>query len=162
VRTCSKCGESKPLSEFWRDKRKRDGYMVRCKRCKTADIRAWFKAHPENHKERYWANRDLERERHLVRKYGVTFARYAELLKEQHGCCAICGRPEPPTRMLDVDHDHKTGQVRGLLCTSCNRVIGHTGDSPTILRSAADYLERTSIVPQVGAEVIRAYMEASA
>lgn len=143
MKRCSKCGESKPLGEFFKDRSKRHGLMALCKKCKMASCRAYVKATGYD-KKRYWANRDSERERHLVRKYGVTFARYAALLKEQGGCCAICRRREPGGRMLDVDHDHATGEVRGLLCNSCNRVLGHAGDSIARLRSAIKYLSRKS------------------
>jgi hypothetical protein len=57
------------------------------------------------------------------------------------GVCAICGRP-PKTRKLHVDHDHKTGKVRGLLCYTCNRFILGRYATPAKLRAAADYLER--------------------
>jgi hypothetical protein len=140
VKTCTGCKETKPLTEFFRDKRKKNGLMARCKHCKTQSYRQWKAANPGADKRRYWTHRDSERERHLVKKYGVTFARYAELLSEQGGCCVICRRPEPDNRMLDVDHDHDTGVVRGLLCTSCNRVLGHAHDSEERLRAAADYL----------------------
>lgn len=65
---------------------------------------------------------------------------YEDLLMYQEGGCAICGRP-PGERKLDMDHDHKTMELRGLLCTTCNRRL--TGRI-TIkwLRDAADYLER--------------------
>ena len=139
MRTCTGCSESKPLTEFFRDRSKKHGYQARCKPCAMARTRAYVRAKDYDRK-RYWENRDSERERHLVKKYGVTFARYAELLNEQNGCCAICHRPEPDDRMLDVDHDHETGEVRGLLCTSCNRVLGHAHDSVERLRAAADYL----------------------
>jgi hypothetical protein len=62
------------------------------------------------------------------------------MLKDQNGGCAICYKPEG-SRMFDVDHDHKTGEVRGLLCTSCNRVLGHAKDSVERLLAAARYLE---------------------
>jgi hypothetical protein len=128
VRTCTGCRETKPLTEFFRDRSKKHGYQARCKPCTTSRTRAYVKANDYDRK-RYWENRDSERERHLVRKYGVTFSDYQRILVEQGGKCAICGRPEPANRMLDVDHDHATGDVRGLLCTSCNRVLGHAHDS---------------------------------
>lgn len=156
MKTCTGCNEAKPLTEFFRDKRRENGRMARCRRCKVAAVRRWAKA-TDFDRKRYWANRDSERQRHLVKKYGVTFQDYQRMLTQQGGCCAICRRPEPKGRMFDVDHNHSTGVVRGLLCTSCNRVLGHAGDSPERLRAAADYLER--VVPQVAAEVIAAYME---
>jgi len=139
VRTCTGCSKTKPLNEFFRDRSKKHGYQAQCKPCAMAKTRAYVKANDYDRK-RYWANRDSERERHLLKKYGVTFADYSRMLAEQDGRCAICSRPEPNNRMFDVDHDHATGDVRGLLCTSCNRVLGHAGDSPDRLRAAADYL----------------------
>jgi hypothetical protein len=139
VKTCTGCNETKPLTEFFRDRSNKQGHMARCKPCKMAAHKRYVKAVGYDRK-RYWANGDSERQRHLLKKYGVTFAIYRLMLAEQHGRCAICSRPEPASRMFDVDHDHATGKVRGLLCTSCNRVLGHAGDSPERLRSAADYL----------------------
>lgn len=56
--------------------------------------------------------------------YGMTEADYQQLFDKQCGVCAICGRP-PHRRRLAVDHDHKTGSVRGLLCDACNRHVGY-------------------------------------
>jgi len=91
----------------------------------------------------------------LVRHYGISFTEYAEMYAQQGGVCAICGLPETaklpgrPTknsdsrvRDLSVDHDHKTGRVRQLLCNSCNHMLGAAKDDPAILRAAADYFER--------------------
>ncbi len=58
----------------------------------------------------------------------------------QGGGCALCGSP-PRTRQLHIDHDHKTGRVRGLLCFRCNRALPHYM-SAEWLRRAADYIER--------------------
>ncbi|KKM07229.1 hypothetical protein LCGC14_1736070 [marine sediment metagenome] len=77
----------------------------------------------------------------LQRKYGITLADYDRMLKKQHGGCAICGRA-PKTRRLDIDHDHKTGKVRGALCHRCNRGLAWYSDSPALLRSAAKYLSK--------------------
>jgi len=84
--------------------------------------------------------------RRTVQNYGITVEQYAEMLDAQNGVCAICGRPETHIRkgtlcQLAIDHDHESGQVRGLLCNNCNRAIGLLKDNPKILRSAADYLE---------------------
>lgn len=138
MRTCTKCGEAKPLSAYWPDKRRKSGLQARCKDCRSEDRRAWRKRNPDADKKRYWANPVKERERHLVRKYGVTLEEYARRYREQRGRCAVCRKEQE--RALDVDHDHKTGAVRGLLCTSCNRMIGHAGDNAGRLERAAAYL----------------------
>lgn len=150
MRTCTKCGETKPLGEFWSDRSKKHGKAARCRSCKTAIFNSYRKARGYD-RLRYQRSREAERERHLVRKYGVTLARYQELFDAQGGKCAICGKVQ--SRALDVDHCHKTGRVRGLLCTSCNRMIGHAGDNAANLRRAAEYLDA---VPQVAAAFIRA------
>jgi len=100
-----------------------------------------------------WADghnrRSAERNRaaHLKHRYGLDAAAHAALLAQQNGLCAVCG--EPPTDRntrahwngkLCVDHDHDTGEVRGLLCNDCNLVVGY-GKSPDVLRAAAAYLE---------------------
>jgi len=75
--------------------------------------------------------------------YGMTLETYEAMLAEQRGCCAICTR-----RMVrpNVDHCHKTGAVRGLLCSSCNSGIGHLQDDPHIVRQALAYLTKMRIV----------------
>jgi hypothetical protein len=65
--------------------------------------------------------------------------------------CAICRQPErTPGRALAVDHDHATGEVRGLLCGNCNRGIGFLGDSAELLESAAGYLRGTKLSESAG------------
>lgn len=74
-----------------------------------------------------------------LRKYGITEADWHAMLIAQSGRCAICRDPmDSPA----IDHNHDTGAVRGLLCRPCNLTIGHALESPSRLRSAADYLER--------------------
>jgi hypothetical protein len=65
---------------------------------------------------------------------------YDVLVEAQDGRCLICG--ERPEINLSVDHDHHTGQVRGLICNPCNIAIAKAKDSPALLRAMADYLER--------------------
>lgn len=141
VKTCTKCGETKPLDAFSRDRRRKDGRLARCKPCRHADHAASRKVYGYD-KARYWKNPSGERERHLIRKYGVSLARYQEMLAEQGGACAICRRAQD--RALDVDHNHATGVVRGLLCTNCNRMVGHAGDDAARLEAGAAYLRRVA------------------
>jgi recombination endonuclease VII len=69
---------------------------------------------------------------------------YAAMLAAQGGVCAICGNP-PKTRRLHIDHDHRTGKIRGLLCFTCNRYILGKYATVAKLRAAADYLERGGV-----------------
>lgn len=84
-----------------------------------------------------------QREWNLRKNYGIGHAEYEAMLASQHFGCAGCGAPETTERTgrLHVDHDHLTGRVRGLLCSSCNHAIGKAKDNPARLRRLADYLE---------------------
>jgi hypothetical protein len=89
-------------------------------------------------------NDPREAERHLKRKYGITWHEYNVLLQQQGGVCAISGEVNPDGSRLVVDHCHVSGLVRGLLTANYNRMIGIAKDRPELLRAAADYLERTA------------------
>ena len=78
----------------------------------------------------------------LMREYGLTLAEYDAILRAQGGKCAICRKAPRQGKRLAVDHNHKTGAIRGLLCMAHNRGIGLFGDDPAILRSAIAYLDR--------------------
>lgn len=92
---------------------------------------------------RYWVGGNLKR------FFGITRDQYDEILASQGGTCALCERTEDTiggdgkTRLLSVDHNHTTFEIRGLLCHSCNVGVGHFRDDPAALRLAADYLEKT-------------------
>jgi hypothetical protein len=104
----------------------------------------WNRAHPERAaaKLREWHARHPEyaQDAHLRRYYGITKAQYDALLEAQGGVCALCLRP-PGKRRLNVDHDHETGRVRGLLCTICNRILGWI-EQEGFLERALPYLQR--------------------
>jgi hypothetical protein len=85
--------------------------------------------------ERYW-------ERRIQHNYGLSKEAYNTLLESQGGVCAICRGPQVNGRKrLDVDHDHRTGRVRGLLCGFCNRAIGMLGDDMSLILKTYRYLE---------------------
>lgn len=87
-------------------------------------------------------NRAYHRERHLKRTYGITNQQYLEMFQKQKGCCAICKRRQQELDVvLNVDHCHITGDIRGLLCVACNNLLGRAEDNITTLSNAIIYLE---------------------
>lgn len=88
--------------------------------------------------------KEYDLEFHMKKNYGLTFEGYEEMLRKQNGVCKICLSPPPKQRKkrLSVDHCHKTGRVRGLLCDSCNRGLGLFKDNPDLMLNAISYLAR--------------------
>ncbi len=78
--------------------------------------------------------------RQIVKRYGLTVEAYKTLELGQKGTCAICHQINSNGRALAVDHNHDTGIIRGLLCTTCNLAIGYLNDDPKLLQSALEYL----------------------
>lgn len=107
-------------------------------------VKQWAEANPEKTKAtlRKYFRSQKGYGKYLERTYGIGFEDYLEMLKKQNGKCGICGRPEGNAKRdrLGVDHCHKTGRVRGLLCNSCNRGIGLLGDSADVFRAAIEWL----------------------
>lgn len=89
---------------------------------------------------------ECEKEKNILRRSNITLKEYDKLLEKQNGKCAICGTETPggPGR-FHIDHDHPTGEIRGLLCNNCNRALGLFKDNPEILMVAAQYLMRKSL-----------------
>lgn len=89
---------------------------------------------------------ECERNRHLMKMFGITRQQYDELLASQDGCCAICHTDnpsgiDPRRKMFCVDHDHETGKIRGLLCINCNRALGLLGDNEEVVARALRYMQ---------------------
>lgn len=81
-----------------------------------------------------------DHERQVMVRYGLEAGDYARLHAGQAGVCAICQRATGRTRRLSVDHDHRTGRVRGLLCRPCNDMLGHARDSEAFFLRVINYL----------------------
>lgn len=143
LRLCSLCRTAKPFTEYYVRASRPGQYQAYCMEC--ADSR----------RKQRWSNDQEYRRRVLdqtLRKnYGISAAEYDAMYAAQDGRCAICNEEETahvgrgrPTNRLAVDHCHKTGKVRGLLCRSCNTGIGHLGDNVERLFAAVVYLEQNS------------------
>lgn len=115
----------------------------------------WVYQPPNESRNAYmkaWRHRnpDKARSNDLKKMYGITLAEYEQMLEAQGGGCAICGGQETAAhkttqlkRRLAVDHCHVTKKVRGILCTSCNTVLGNAKDDIDILLKAVEYLQRS-------------------
>lgn len=158
-KTCTKCGEEKPLAEFYRIYTKYGRpvrvplYQSRCKRCciakmtvrtqgpKRAEILAYRQRHYQRLKAEGRANLGW-RDRHFDRSYNTTQAAYDLQITAQNGRCAVCNRiPAEGETRFAFDHDHETGLTRGVLCSACNGGLGCFRDDPVRLRAALTYLE---------------------
>lgn len=94
-----------------------------------------IKQYNNNHKKE-------EKIRHLRNKYNITPEQYNELFNKQNGKCMICKKHQSELKkLLGVDHNHKTGKVRGLLCDNCNKGIGLLKEDINILINAINYLK---------------------
>ena len=123
-RKCYFCGETKVIEEFTRNKNRGYGYDYVCKECSVIK----------------------GRRNTLKKKYGLSKKEFEKIKEVQGDVCAICGKPEEQQRAgkireLSVDHDHKTGKVRGLLCSKCNIGLGVFRENISILLNAIKYIE---------------------
>lgn len=140
-RYCPECDDWLPRDRFYKDARAASGLTRRCRQHHMA------RAYESRKRHRPVSSRwESQRESFLRRKYGIGLADYHRMFEEQRGLCAICHSPDSRNgnRSMVVDHDHSTGQVRGLLCGTCNTALGKFRDDPTILRSAIRYLDRAA------------------
>jgi hypothetical protein len=150
MKVCKTCKVDKPLAEFHKDRGTPDGHKYECAVCCGIRVRRWRQEHAEHVREygkvrmsRYYPqNRSkfiaASRASRYRIQYGITVEDYDAMFVAQRGVCAICDQPFKGR--LHVDHDHKTGRVRGLLCLRCNVLLAHLEDM-VWMRKAALYLK---------------------
>lgn len=166
MKTCTKCGQTKSLDEFHIDRGIKSQRKPACRLCtnktkskwrisNTDKVRKQRKESYERNRETYLAYFRSSRRRRLwfawklMRKFGITVEQYEHMLESQEFCCAICKKSPSEVsahfhkHRLHVDHDHKTGLVRGLLCNNCNVALGCLGDSVKRLKRAIQYLRKS-------------------
>ena len=144
MKHCTKCGLPKPETDFTKNHRGKDGLETRCRICMTAYYaanaekrRSWTKNWRIKNQENYKKN---SKNGNLKWNYGITLDDFNLMFRRQNGRCLICQEELGPSP--HVDHCHKTGKVRGLLCGGCNIGLGKFKDSSANMRRAADYLDR--------------------
>jgi len=136
AKKCSQCGTEKDLTQF---NLSRGKPRAQCRDCQKAEYRRWKESDLEAYNKK-------KRASNLRVKYGITPEQYDAALAAQNGGCAICGHFDQK-KALAVDHDHRTGALRGLLCDWCNTGLGKLGDDAVTLRRAISYLENPPGIP---------------
>lgn len=129
------------MTDYYRQRSARDGHTPRCKDCarlkdqtprRKAAQAVWKKAWQQ-------ANPDKIAKYHRKRAYQITQEEFEAMIEAQRGACGICGRTD--VERFSVDHCHKTGKVRGLLCSPCNGALGSFKDDIGTLEAAIKYLK---------------------
>lgn len=164
TKQCRKCLLRNHISYFSKDKNYKDGYKTICKCCLSVNKRRWYDATKEerNRLQREYLNSETKKRKAIERskkwaednpdgrydiilkqRLGINITDYKLMLDSQNNKCAICFKDRTMfKKRLAVDHCHKTGKIRGLLCSSCNTSIGLLEESIDRLNSAIKYLSR--------------------
>ena len=133
TKVCTTCKVEKDIDEFYLrgGNYSPNSRKSKCKECDKKRVA-----------ETYWKDPSVYQNNHLERNYGITLNEYNQMLVEQGHRCKICGTTEPGGKhgKFMVDHSHNTGEVRGLLCKSCNIALGEVGDNISTLQKMIEYL----------------------
>ena len=149
---CMKCQIEHPstLEYFYKSTKTKDGLGSWCKIClkqrkhDPVYAKKWNNLNPDYHKEWRKKNPNKSRKYQLKHNFGITLEEYNELLKKQNYKCGICKRHQNEFSIrLAVDHNHETGEIRGLLCVSCNNGLGYFKDGDiSLLDNAIIYIKK--------------------
>lgn len=159
---CNRCGQIKNMKHFSKNKSRKDGHNGFCKICMNSYRRNNLKKYKKYNllykknnaktikiKRMIYLNKStikkkVSKQKRIVKlrlRYGITVDDYNKMLISQNYRCAICGEKQLNNKKLAVDHCHKTGKVRGLLCRNCNIGIGMLNDNPESLLKAYKYIK---------------------
>jgi len=142
-RRCPQCQEERPLSEFGRTRFSPLGRQYTCTECMNNRRRK----NTPRRKSAFTNATEYQR----VWKWKLSAAEFDKLFKSQNGQCAICAKSlEYYAKDTCVDHDHKSGKIRGILCGKCNLGIGHLRDSPATILASVNYLLLHLELPTLG------------
>lgn len=140
--TCKKCGSSNNSFPLGQNGKGKYYYRPTCTKCKNSvgveHRKKYYSKMKVTNPERYAL---IQRRHRLKKKYGLTLEKYAEIFNSQGGVCAICRTPESP-RNMPVDHNHTTGEIRGILCDHCNKALGYFKDNVETMKTAIAYIQR--------------------
>ena len=140
TKTCTKCRVEKPVSEFYKNTKAKDGLLQQCKTCTKQTQKVYASKNREKILARHKADYRKDKSAWTKKSHGITGEEYDSLKQklgeEQLNCCAICLRHESQFKKgLHLDHNHKTGRMRGLLCPVCNTRLSHIEDLEFVIKA---------------------------
>lgn len=132
---CCSCKVIKSLTDYYKNKSRKDNSDTICKDCRNEVTKITTLNKPDEMKARALKSR-------LKNDFGLTPEAFNKMLQAQNNKCASCGKTtEENGKRLCVDHDHKSGKVRGLLCDNCNVALGHLKDNLYNAKCLVNYIE---------------------
>ncbi len=142
VKYCKGCEKDRPINSFGASKVSKDGFDYICLKCRSISKKKSYRLLQQKDPKHY---KKRDRRYLLKSKYGLTVEEYEAMAERQFHRCAICGDYETRSNQggilnLNVDHDHITGKIRGLLCNRCNRTLGMVKDDLYVLTEMKSYL----------------------
>jgi len=163
MKRCWKCKTFLPVTFFAKDNTRKDNLSPRCRKCQSKYYKLYLDAnrdkilkkrneryrikYKEHYANYYCTNKVKTMEKERFRKYKISTSIFHSMLEYQDGRCAICGFDFSLTESAKkcdrphIDHNHKTGNIRGLLCGKCNLALGLMEDDPDTLIAAANYIK---------------------
>ena len=162
MKKCTKCKQLKPLSEFTKADGTKDGLRTECRQCKSIRQAKDRKRRRRNNQCQYCDHTIarcsttfchkhylLNKMRHwTAKKRPLSITNFVKLLRKQRFKCAICKQGMSLYSInVQIDHNHKDGQIRGILCKKCNLLLGYAKDSSKILKNALKYIENPPYMP---------------
>lgn len=129
---CSKCKKKKEVSAFGVKNYNKDGLNHYCKKCENERSKIKYSDPDQREKAKY---------RQIKNNYGLTKEQYLQMLVTQHNQCKICEAKLLNDKNTHIDHCHKTGKIRGVLCKSCNHLLGNLKDDLTLINKIIQYLK---------------------
>lgn len=137
MKKCKLCSVSLTVENAVKNKKSKDGLDYKCVSCNRETVKKWRANNPKGYKA--WQVQSF---------YGITLPEAERMLAKQNDCCAICNKSislettDVRQNRACIDHNHDTGQVRGLLCDKCNRGLGYFNDNEELLLKAVNYLTK--------------------
>lgn len=140
TKVCTKCLVEQPLENFSsRGGKQKHLLKSRCKNCHYKQHKEWVEDNED--KVRVYRAKDPWTLDKRCRRHGITSEEFWVMYEEQDGTCPVCDKGIEAEDSA-IDHNHKTGEVRGILCKSCNRALGLLGDNPNTLIRGSKYLQK--------------------
>ncbi len=138
TKICTKCKKEKSTTSFPKRKKNKDGLYSWCKVCTNKIVKEHRKSNPEK-------VHVTDRRAWLKKTYNITPKEYDKIFESQGGRCAICRKEESLGKRLAVDHNHTTGEIRGLLCFRCNTKLAHIEDIEFVIKAKVYLNEHSTL-----------------